>query len=220
MQKSANSIFILLFIILSACNYGNNTSNLKKSLSVEKKVNIEKNIKKRIINPSTNSEKSANLWIDSYTYAKYYIEKDTRGFIDMTISRFIQHTGGDSTMFIAVDKYFNNRDDYDYLSVKSASEEDVFITTENAIIIAFVTQTREYGYISIDGSSSSILSKDIIAESIDNGTSWKFADIGHLKYEGIENFYSKKDCELIHNHLAQNTNNKTLNISEVIYRKD
>lgn len=220
MKKSVNIIFILLYSILSACNYSNNTSNTNKNLSIEKTVNIEKNVGKRIFDPNINSEKSTNLWIDLYTYTKSYIENDTHSFIDMIIPRFILHTNVDSTMFKTIDEYFNNSDDYDYISIKSALEENVFVTTENASIIAFATQIIEYGYINSNGSSRSIIKiENIIAESIDNGTTWKFADIDHLKFEGIENFYSKKECELIDTHLAQDMNNITLIINELIYKK-
>jgi hypothetical protein len=219
MKTSTAIIFIFLCIILYACNNGNKASNeTEKKINVEKGVNIESNVEKRIDDSNTNSEKSNNLWIDLHTYAKYYIEKDSHGFIDMTIPRLILHIGGDS-IFKSIDNYFQCRNDYDYTSVKSALEEGVFLISDSAII-AFVTQTREIGKIKLNETTRIRKEIELIAESIDNGVSWKFADIGHLKHVGIENFYSKNDCVLIHNHLAQDKIDKVLKIYEITYGRN
>lgn len=219
MKILTGTTLFLLCIVLYSCSCDNKAANESgKCESKEKIVDIENSQEKRIIDPNTNSKKSTNLWIDLNTYAQYYIEKDIRGFVDMTIPRVIQYVG-DSTMINALDKYFDSRDDFDYLSIKS--EEDVFHITENSII-AFVTQTTVYTKDANGTNSSSFVSidKEIIAESIDNGVNWKFADIGHLKFEGIENFYSKEDCELIQNQLSDDQINKVLKMNKIIYRKN
>jgi hypothetical protein len=214
MKTSIVIIFIFLCSILYACNFSNQASKeSKNSLSLEKTTNNKNSFEKRIVEPKTNFEKSNNLWIDLNAYTKYYDKKDSRRLTEMLIPRMILNIGSDS-MMNRMDNYFERRNDYDFLSVKSALEEGVFLTTESAIL-AFVTQTWLYGY----KTNSINVNKEIMAESIDNGTTWKFIDILHFKNNEIESFYSEDDSELIHKFLEQSKTNKNLKINELVFRQ-
>ncbi|HBG86777.1 MAG TPA: hypothetical protein DDW62_04440, partial [Marinilabiliaceae bacterium] len=91
-------------------------------------LNTHTNWKNRIVDPTTNSEKAINLWLDLDTYAKYYIEKNIHGFIAMSIPRFKQYIG-DSAMSSATEDYLKVANDYDYVSIKHELQEGVFHTT-------------------------------------------------------------------------------------------
>lgn len=90
-----------MIIVSCSCNFSKNASvEADQEESKEEMVNMWTKWRNRIVGPTTNSEKAINLWLDLERCATCYIEKDVRGFIDMTIPKFIQYVG-DSAMISA-----------------------------------------------------------------------------------------------------------------------
>lgn len=181
-------------------------------------LNTHTNWKNRIVDPTTNSEKAINLWLDLDTYAKYYIEKNIHGFIAMSIPRFKQYIG-DSAMISATEDYLKVANDYDYVSIKHELQEGVFHTTEN-LIIASVIQTREFGTKNPNGTNSSRFQDEIVAVSIDNGVNWQFANLYHIKYIGIESFFPNNDCDSILTFLEENKTGKVRTTKSISFQRN
>lgn len=219
-MKTPTSFFsILLSVAFFSCNFNNKESNESdKQQSIQEMVNIKTNWKNRIVDPITNSEKAINLWLDLETYAKHYIEKDVNGFIDISIPRFIEYVG-DSAIYSATEKYLEEADNYDYVSIKLKLEEGVFHNTENSII-ASVLQTREFGAINPIQTNSYGLNDEIVAVSIDNGVNWQFAKLHHIKHIGIESFFPNDDCDLILKYLEEDKTGKVMTAQCITFQRN
>jgi hypothetical protein len=214
MMTPTSFFSILLSIVLFSCNFNNNES--AKQQRTQEMANIQTNWKNRIVDPTTNSEKATNLWLDLETYTKYYKEKDVHGFIDMTIPRFKEYVG-DSIIYSATEKDFEEGDDYDYVSIKHKLEEGVFHTTENSII-ASVLQTREFIAINSIKRNNYNYTDEIVAVSIDNGVNWQFAIFYHIKHIGIESFFPNEDCDLILKYLEEDKRGKVMTTKGITFQ--
>ncbi|HLW11019.1 MAG TPA: hypothetical protein VKX35_11490 [Fermentimonas sp.] len=209
---------ILLIIASYSCNFGTKASvDADKEESNEDRVNMRTNWKDRIVDPTTNSEKAINLWLDLERYATCYIEKDVRGFIDMTIPTIVECVG-DSAMISSTESYLNTDRDYDFITIKHQLEEGVFYTTENAII-ASVMETREFGRINSIQTNSYSLQDEIVALSINNGVSWQFAKLPHIEHIGVEFIFPNDDSDEILKFLGEDMNGKRMTTKSITFHK-